>query len=62
MAFQEANQGARYDATSIKGAQEFLKVNQTDEGEGKSPADPAYGGSNYGGPGPAGPTSRTPRS
>jgi squalene-hopene/tetraprenyl-beta-curcumene cyclase len=48
MAFQEANQGGRYDSL-IKGAQEFLKVNQTDEGEGKTSADPAYGGSNYGG-------------
>ena len=33
----------------IKGAQDFLKVNQTDETEGKTSADPAYGGSNYGG-------------
>ncbi len=48
MAFQEANKQGRYDSL-IKGAQEFLKVNQTDEGEGKTSADPAYGGSNYGG-------------
>jgi squalene-hopene/tetraprenyl-beta-curcumene cyclase len=48
MAFQEANKGGRYDSL-IKGAQGFLKVNQTDEGEGKTSADPAYGGSNYGG-------------
>jgi squalene-hopene/tetraprenyl-beta-curcumene cyclase len=48
MAFQEANQGGKYDSL-IKGAQEFLKVNQTDESEGKTSADPAYGGSNYGG-------------
>ncbi len=50
MAFQEANQAGRYD-NLIKGAQDFLKVNQTDESEGKSPADPTFGGSNYGGPG-----------
>jgi squalene-hopene/tetraprenyl-beta-curcumene cyclase len=48
MAFQEANKQGRYDGL-IKGAQEFLKVNQTDEGEGKTSADPSYGGSNYGG-------------
>jgi squalene-hopene/tetraprenyl-beta-curcumene cyclase len=48
MAFQEANQAGRYDGL-IKGAQEFLKVNQADEGEGKASTDPAYGGSNYGG-------------
>jgi squalene-hopene/tetraprenyl-beta-curcumene cyclase len=48
MAFQEANKGGRYDSL-IKGAQEFLKVNQTDEGEGKTSADSTYGGSNYGG-------------
>ena len=48
MAFHEANRGGRYDGV-IKGAQDFLMVNQVDESEGKSPADPAYGGSNYGG-------------
>jgi squalene-hopene/tetraprenyl-beta-curcumene cyclase len=48
MAFQEANVGGRYDSL-IKGAQDFLKVNQTDESEGKTSADASYGGSNYGG-------------
>lgn len=50
MAFREANRGGRFDGL-IQGAQEFLKVNQADETEGKTPADPAYGGSNYGGAG-----------
>ncbi len=40
--------GGRYDAL-IRGAQDFLTANQADESEGKAPADPAYGGSNYGG-------------
>ena len=48
MAFKEANQGGRYDAL-IKGSQDFLKANQTDESEGKAATDPSYGGSNYGG-------------
>ncbi len=48
MAFQEANQGGKFDGL-IKGAQDFLKVNQTDESEGKTSADVTYGGSNYGG-------------
>jgi squalene-hopene/tetraprenyl-beta-curcumene cyclase len=48
MAFQEANVGGRFDSL-IKGAQDFLKVNQTDETEGKTSADFSYGGSNYGG-------------
>jgi squalene-hopene/tetraprenyl-beta-curcumene cyclase len=48
MAFEEANQGGKFDAL-IKGAQEFLKANQTDESEGKSATDPTFGGSNYGG-------------
>ncbi len=48
MAFQEANKGGRY-AGVIKGGQEFLKSNQYDEGEGKGPADPSYGGAGYGG-------------
>ena len=43
MAFQEANQGGRYDRV-IKGAQEFLKATQIDEGEGKTRDDPSYGG------------------
>jgi squalene-hopene/tetraprenyl-beta-curcumene cyclase len=50
MAFEEANQGGKFN-TLIKGAQDFLKINQTDESEGKTSADPAYGGSNYGGAG-----------
>ena len=49
MAFHEANRGGRYDRI-IKGSQEFLKTTQTDEGEGKSGSDPAYGGLGYGGP------------
>jgi squalene-hopene/tetraprenyl-beta-curcumene cyclase len=48
MAFHEANRGGRYDRI-IKGSQEFLKATQTDEGEGKSASDPAYGGLGYGG-------------
>ena len=48
MAFHEANRGGRYDRT-IKGSQEFLKETQTDEGEGKTRADKAYGGLGYGG-------------
>jgi squalene-hopene/tetraprenyl-beta-curcumene cyclase len=49
MAFHEANRGGRYDRI-IKGSQEFLRSTQTDEGEGKSASDPAYGGLGYGGP------------
>ena len=49
MAFHEANRNGRYDRI-IKGSQEFLKTTQTDEGEGKSASDPAYGGLGYGGP------------
>jgi squalene-hopene/tetraprenyl-beta-curcumene cyclase len=48
MAFHEANRGGRYDRI-IKGSQEYLKTTQTDEGEGKSGSDPAYGGLGYGG-------------
>jgi squalene-hopene/tetraprenyl-beta-curcumene cyclase len=48
MAFHEANRGGRYDRI-IKGSQEFLKATQTDEGEGKSRSDLAYGGLGYGG-------------
>jgi squalene-hopene/tetraprenyl-beta-curcumene cyclase len=48
MAFQEANQGGRYDRV-IKGGQEFLKATQLDEGEGKERDDPEYGGLGYGG-------------
>jgi squalene-hopene/tetraprenyl-beta-curcumene cyclase len=47
MAFQEANKSGRYDSL-IKGSQAFLKESQYDEGEKKSPADPAYGGMGYG--------------
>jgi squalene-hopene/tetraprenyl-beta-curcumene cyclase len=48
MAFEEANQGGKF-SSLIKGAQDFLKINQTDESEGKTTADATYGGSNYGG-------------
>jgi squalene-hopene/tetraprenyl-beta-curcumene cyclase len=48
MAFHEANTGGRYDAI-IKGGQDFLKTMQWDEGEGKDPSDPFYGGAGYGG-------------
>jgi squalene-hopene/tetraprenyl-beta-curcumene cyclase len=48
MAFQEANSGGRYDAV-IKGGQTFLKTMQWDDGEGKDPSDPYYGGAGYGG-------------
>ncbi|WP_206107975.1 prenyltransferase/squalene oxidase repeat-containing protein [Paludisphaera soli] len=48
MAFHHANADGRYDAI-VKGSQEFLKDRQWDEGEGKTPADPFYGGSGYGG-------------
>ena len=46
MAFHEANRAGRYDRI-IKGSQEFLKTTQTDEGEGKSGSDPAYGGAGH---------------
>lgn len=48
MAFHQANTDGRYDAI-VKGSQAFLKGRQWDESEGKSPADPFYGGSGYGG-------------
>src|SRR4051812_14401818 len=50
MAFYEANAHAngRYDAI-IKAGQDFLKGKQWDEGEGKTPDDPFYGGAGYGG-------------
>lgn len=35
-------------AKSMARAQQFLKDNQWDEGEGKTPADPFYGGAGYG--------------
>ena len=49
MAFHEANRNGRYSRV-IKGSQEFLKSTQSDEGEGKSRGDAAYGGLGYGGP------------
>ena len=48
MAFKEANKDGKYDSF-LKGSQDFLKAKQWDEGEGKSPADPFYGGAGYGG-------------
>lgn len=47
-AFHHANVDGRYDAV-VKGSQQFLRNKQWDEGEGKTPADPFYGGSGYGG-------------
>lgn len=47
-AFHHANVDGRYDAV-VKGSQQFLRDKQWDEGEGKTPADPFYGGSGYGG-------------
>lgn len=47
-AFHRANVDGRYDAI-VKGSQQFLRDKQWDEGEGKTPADPFYGGSGYGG-------------
>lgn len=48
MAFHLANTDGRYNAI-VKGSQEFLKDKQWDEKEGKTSADPFYGGSGYGG-------------
>lgn len=48
MAFHEANKSGKYDAV-IKGSQNYLKKTQYDEGEGKGPDDPHYGGMGYGG-------------
>ena len=48
MAFQAANKGGRFDRV-IKGGQDFLKVTQWDEGEGKGKNDVQYGGLGYGG-------------
>ena len=48
MAFHEANTAGRFDA-QIKAGQAFLKGLQWDESEGKTPADPFYGGAGYGG-------------
>jgi squalene-hopene/tetraprenyl-beta-curcumene cyclase len=47
-ALKLANKDGRYTAT-INRATEFLKQLQWDEGEGKSQADPIYGGAGYGG-------------
>ncbi|MDG3005613.1 prenyltransferase/squalene oxidase repeat-containing protein [Paludisphaera mucosa] len=48
MAFHHANTDGRYDAL-VRGSQAFLKDKQWDEKEGKTPSDPFYGGSGYGG-------------
>lgn len=48
MAFNEANTKGQYTA-QIKAAQGYLKNLQWDEGEGKGPNDPFYGGAGYGG-------------
>jgi len=51
MAFKEADErglGDRY-AEAIAGGQQTLKELQWDEGEGKTPEDPFYGGAGYGG-------------
>ena len=48
MAFQAANKGGRFDRI-IKGGQDFLKMTQWDEGEGKGRGDAQYGGLGYGG-------------
>ncbi|WP_435010810.1 prenyltransferase/squalene oxidase repeat-containing protein [Tundrisphaera lichenicola] len=48
MAFHEANTKGQYDA-QIKAGQDYLKGLQWDEGEGKGPDDPYFGGAGYGG-------------
>jgi squalene-hopene/tetraprenyl-beta-curcumene cyclase len=48
LAFTRANTDGRYDDL-IKGAEKFLKELQWDQGEGKEPSDPFYGGAGYGG-------------
>ncbi len=48
MAFNEANAKGQYTAR-IKAGQDYLKTLQWDEGEGKGPSDPYYGGAGYGG-------------
>jgi squalene-hopene/tetraprenyl-beta-curcumene cyclase len=48
MAFHEANTKGQYTA-QIKSAQNYLKNLQWDETEGKTSADPFYGGAGYGG-------------
>ena len=47
MCFTEANADGRYNKV-IKKAEAFVKEIQWDEGEGKDPSDPAYGGAGYG--------------
>ncbi len=47
MCFTEANQDGRYTPV-IEKAEAFVKQLQWDEGEGKDPSDPAYGGAGYG--------------
>jgi squalene-hopene/tetraprenyl-beta-curcumene cyclase len=47
VALAACNQGGTYDK-EIKGCEAYVKGLQWDEGEGKSPADPAYGGAGYG--------------
>ena len=47
MCFTEANKDGRYTQV-IKKAEAFVKQIQWDEGEGKDPSDPAYGGAGYG--------------
>jgi squalene-hopene/tetraprenyl-beta-curcumene cyclase len=48
LAFKAANTDGKYDET-ITNAVSFLKGLQWDEGEGKEPSDPYYGGAGYGG-------------
>lgn len=48
MAFHEANQGGKYDSL-VQQVRDYLKGKQWDEGEGKKPDDPFYGGAGYGG-------------
>ena len=58
MAFHDANQGGRYDAT-IKAAQGFLRATQFDESNGTTRDNPYFGGAGYGaGSGPP-PPART---
>jgi squalene-hopene/tetraprenyl-beta-curcumene cyclase len=47
LCFSAANRGGRYDDLLSK-ANEFIRENQWDEGEGQGRGDPAYGGAGYG--------------
>jgi squalene-hopene/tetraprenyl-beta-curcumene cyclase len=47
MCFSQANRNGRYDAL-LANAERFAKGIQWDEGEGKGPASPEYGGAGYG--------------